>query len=202
METAILASVKSDLTMLGIVPISEDALPSQWHQMIPVINFVCPLCWFLALTTYSITVICFLLFEAETFIEFAECGIYCSVSFFWIFSPKCSYIKWILIYWVYWKIRTKWCRKVTNFNRSKIVFRLISVQLPPFYPFIGTKNPSICQWRKWENSEIIKKTLEIWSHISWNLFTSKHRTIVISILYQRIRTGCVSIEFPIVVVWS
>lgn len=85
-KMATLASVKGHLTILGIVPISEEMLPSLLHPLLSVINFVYPLCWFLSVLTYNITVVCFVLFEAETFIEFAECGFYCSVSFLHVVS--------------------------------------------------------------------------------------------------------------------
>lgn len=77
---ATLASVKGHLKILGIVPISEEMLPCQLHPLIPVLNCVYPLCWFFAVLTYHITVVCFILFEAKTFIEFAQCGFYFSVS--------------------------------------------------------------------------------------------------------------------------
>lgn len=44
-----LASVKSLLSFLGMVSVTDEAILFQLHQFIPIINFVYPLCWFLAL---------------------------------------------------------------------------------------------------------------------------------------------------------
>lgn len=86
MEMATLASVKGDLTVLGIVPVTGDMLPSYLHSLIPIINLIYPLCWFLAVLTYNLTVLCYIVFKAETFMEYADCGFCFSVSFLHVVS--------------------------------------------------------------------------------------------------------------------
>lgn len=84
MET--LAGVKTSLTILGIMPISEKVLPQQLQQLTPVINFIYPLCWFLSVLCYNLSAFYFVLFEARTFSEYSECGFYASVSFMHVVS--------------------------------------------------------------------------------------------------------------------
>lgn len=84
----ILAAVKSILTFFGIVPIPEEMLPQQLQQLTPVINFIYPLCMFLSVLCYNLSVFYFLLFEAQTFSEYSECGFHLAVSF----SHVVSYI--------------------------------------------------------------------------------------------------------------
>lgn len=81
-----LASVKSHLTIMGIVPMSEHHLPSALQSHRNVINFFYTSLWLISLITYSLAVLYYVLFEAETFVEYAESAFYCSVCFLHVVS--------------------------------------------------------------------------------------------------------------------
>lgn len=81
-----LYSVKSHLTIMGIVPMSENHLPTALHQNKSVINFAYTSFWLISLVTYSLAVLYFVLFEAKTFVEYAESAFYCSVTFLHVVS--------------------------------------------------------------------------------------------------------------------
>lgn len=83
---AILSSVRVHLKILGIVPLSDKDLPSTLQPYKSVINWAYNLFWHFSLSTYSLTVLCFMLFEAETFLEYAEITFYFSVTFLQIVS--------------------------------------------------------------------------------------------------------------------
>lgn len=81
LNMAILSSVRVHLKILGIVALSDKDLPSTLQLYKSVINSAYNLFWHFSLATYSLTVICFMLFEAATFLEYAETTFYCSVTF-------------------------------------------------------------------------------------------------------------------------
>lgn len=83
---ATLSSVKSHLTIMGIVPMSEHHLPASLLKFKFVINFAYTSFWLISLVTYSLAVFYFVLFEAKTFVEFAESAFYCSVTFLHVVS--------------------------------------------------------------------------------------------------------------------
>lgn len=72
-----LASVKSHLT---------HHLPLALQSYQSVINFLYTSFWLISLVTYSLAVLYFVLFEAETFVEYAESAFYCSVTFLHVVS--------------------------------------------------------------------------------------------------------------------
>lgn len=83
---ATLSSVKSHLTIMGIGPMSEHHLPSALHQYKSIINVAYTSIWLISLATYSLAVLYFVMFEAKTFVEYAESAFYCSVTFLHVVS--------------------------------------------------------------------------------------------------------------------
>lgn len=83
---ATLASVKSHLTILGIIPLSDEFMPSALQPFTSVINVVYPSFWLFSLVTYSLASFYFVCFEAATFVEYAESVFYCSVTFLHVTS--------------------------------------------------------------------------------------------------------------------
>lgn len=199
---ATLTSVKGHLTILGIVPISEDMLPSLLHPLITVINFVYPLCWFLSVLTYNITVVCFVLFEAETFIEFAECGFYCSVSFLHVVSYAILYQTRLELFALF-KDSDEMVRKSKlELYWTKNFFFILFFLLWKFTLEREQKSEDATHVYsgKWKNNKTIRNSSEVSIYICWTIFISKCRTIILSILYHRFRSGCISIEFVINVI--
>lgn len=78
---AILSSVRVHLKILGIVPFSDKDLPAALREFKSVINFGYNLFWHFSLATYSLTVMCFMMFGASTFLEYAETTFFWSVTF-------------------------------------------------------------------------------------------------------------------------
>lgn len=76
----ILSTVKMELRILGIFPISEDDLPLvlQPHRL--TINFLHITFMIVSLVTYQLAILHFLLFEANTFSEYADSGLYATAA--------------------------------------------------------------------------------------------------------------------------
>lgn len=78
----ILSAVKKNFTLIGIIPLSLDALPwkSESHQL--AINWLHSGLIIILIIPYSLTILYFLLFEANNFVEYSVAGFFCAVSFF------------------------------------------------------------------------------------------------------------------------
>ena len=76
----ILSSVKSQLKFIGVFPISEDDLPIvlQPHRL--TINWIHVIVVTVSLITYQIGTLMFFLYEAETFTEFTDSGLYATAA--------------------------------------------------------------------------------------------------------------------------
>lgn len=76
----ILSSVKRQLKFIGVFPISEDDLPIvlQPHRL--TINWIHVIVVTVSLITYQIGTLTFFLYEAETFTEFADSGLYATAA--------------------------------------------------------------------------------------------------------------------------
>lgn len=86
LKMTILAPIRVHFKILGILPLSEEDLPPSLRELKSLINFAYNLFWYIALTSLLLTVVCFMVFEASTFLEYAETTFYCSVSFLHLVS--------------------------------------------------------------------------------------------------------------------
>lgn len=68
-----LATVKSNLKLMGIMPLSQSNNQSFVNYIH--VSFVC-----ISLLTYTLAVLYILLFKASDFAEYAEAGLFCSVN--------------------------------------------------------------------------------------------------------------------------
>lgn len=81
-----LKTTRKQLALLGILPIPKNCLPlslQNYQNIIYKIHVTFMLFW---LTTYTISVGCLVLFEANTFVEFGAAAFYCSVSLMHLIS--------------------------------------------------------------------------------------------------------------------
>lgn len=78
---AILSSIKLHLKILGVMPISVHDLPISLQPFVTVINLIYKSFWNISLATYAMTVLGFIVFEAETFLQLVESAFFFSVIF-------------------------------------------------------------------------------------------------------------------------
>lgn len=94
----ILASVRGHLKILGILPLSKKDLPFALQEYKSVVNHAYNCFWHISLATYSLTVVCFILFEAKTFLEYTGSAFFLSVTFLHFVSHIILFTsKWELI---------------------------------------------------------------------------------------------------------
>lgn len=76
----ILSSVKRQLKFIGVFPISEEDLPLVLQPYRLVINWIHVIVVTVSLITYQIGTLMFFLYEAQTFTEFTNSGLYATAA--------------------------------------------------------------------------------------------------------------------------
>lgn len=85
-EKMILASVKRSLTIVGVIPVLGWNFETKLRKHQLLLNIVHISFMLISLTTYTSSVMLFLFFKAESFLEFAEAAFFSSVTFLHVSS--------------------------------------------------------------------------------------------------------------------
>lgn len=76
----ILLNAKKQLMILGLIPMPDAFYPKKWQNYRSLINATHIFLLICCVLAYLASVLCYLLFEAQTFGEFSESGLFFSVT--------------------------------------------------------------------------------------------------------------------------
>lgn len=162
---------------------SEQHLPSVLLPFQNFINFSYTSFWLISLVTYSLAVLYFVLFEADTFVEYAESAFYTFVTFLHVVSYVILVQKRSKLFGLLRDSDAMVQKSKTHWN---IIFQVRIFNLFSNFRRVQRSCDSAhLRSRERKNDRIVHNTLKLGVYICRNIFVSECCLFVLEILYNR-----------------